>query len=421
MQRMELLPGMYLTSVQTDRFKSACLSISLLRPLCREEAAQNALLASVLIQGTALHPTMQDLSLALDNLYGASLGPLVRKNGQVQTCGLYAGFLEDRFALPGDRILAPMVELLTEVLLQPRLVDGSFCPDIVAREQENLISTIESTLNDKRAYADAQMLKAMCRDDAFAVPRLGEPEDVRAITPQSLSAHYRHILAHSQIEIFYAGSATAAEVSALLRRSLAGLPREHCATYPIAPLPRREEVQQREETMAVTQGKLAMGFTTGITTKDPDYPALMALSAIYGGDLTSKLFQNVRERLSLCYYASSTVFGAKGILAVSTGIETGNYHRAKEEILRQLTCCQQGQITPQELSDAQKALCSSLDTISDSPGRMEDYTMFCLLSGFPLEPEAYKRAVLSLTVEDISRVARSVRLDTIFFLKGESA
>ena len=185
-QKIELFSGVCLRGVQTGRFKSACLSCSFLRPLRREEAAKNALLANVLIQGTQTHPDLQSISRALDSLYGASLGPLVRKNGQIQTWGFYLSFLEDRFALEDDRVLEPVTELLGEVLLRPRLEGGVFVPAWVEREKENLISTIEAAVNDKRVYADRQMLRAMCRDDGFGAPRLGEPEDVAAVTPEEL-------------------------------------------------------------------------------------------------------------------------------------------------------------------------------------------------------------------------------------------
>ena len=170
--------------------------------------------------------------------------------------------------------------------------------------------------------------------------------------------------------------------------------------------------------MPLAQAKLSMGFTTGITATSPDFPALMVFNALFGGDLTSKLFQTVREKLSLCYYASSAVYGAKGILTVSSGILTENYDRVKGEILRQLAACQAGEITPAELSAAQETICSSLRTVTDTVGRMEDYAMFCQLSRFPLSPEAYRQAVTAVTLADAARVARQVQLDTIFFLKG---
>lgn len=420
-ESITLLPGVRLQAVQTTRFKSACLSLSLLRPLCKEEAAKNALLANVLMQGSRLHPDLQSLSLALDELYGASLGPLVRKNGQIQTLGFFMSCLEDRFALRADQVLEPTVRLLGELLLDPLLENGVFSPEVVALEKDNLINTIESALNDKRAYADMKMLQAMCADDPFGVPRLGEVSDVEAITPEGLTEHYHRILATSKIEIFYAGSAPVETVAGILRQMLSSLPREEMARLPFSPMRPRQEPQYLEETMDLTQGKLAMGFTAGITTRDPDFPALMVLNVLFGGDMTSKLFQNVREKLSLCYYVSSAVYGAKGIVTVSSGIDTDHYQQALDEILHQLELCKEGQITDEELTAAKEAIFSSLRTIPDSVGRMEDYAAFRLLSGFPLEPEAYMEAVRAVTRQDAARVARQLRLDTIYFLKGVSA
>lgn len=413
-----LMPGVRLRAARTERFKSACLSLSLLRPLRKEEAAKNALLANVLMQGSRLHPDLQSLSLALDELYGASLGPLVRKNGEIQTLGLFMSCLEDRFAIDGDQVLEPMVRLLGELLLDPLLVDGCFSADVVALEQENLVNTIESALNDKRAYTEMKMLQAMCQNDPFGVPRLGERSDVEAITPQTLTEHYHKILASSQVEIFYAGSQAAEDVARILTQALKTLPRKEPDALTFAPMPHREQPQYLEESMDLTQGKLSMGFTTGITTRDPDFPALMVFNALFGGDMTSKLFMNVREKLSLCYYASTAVYGAKGILTVSSGIDTNNYRKATDEILHQLDLCRQGQISDEELQAAKEALFSSLRTIPDSIGRLEDFAAFRLLTGFPLDPDGYMAAIQAVTKEDAARVSRSVQLDTTYFLKG---
>ncbi len=417
----EILPGVRLRCVRTDRFKSSCVSLSLLRPLCREEAAKNALLANVLMQGTAVHPDMTALSMALDELYGTSLGPLCRKNGEIQTIGFYMSCLDDRYALPGDKILAPALEILGELLLKPLVVGGAFREEVVALEKENLINTIESAINDKRVYADAQMLKTLCRNDCYGVPRLGEREDVEAITPQSLYAHYQTILETSQIEIFYGGSRPEEEVAQLLKAVLKGLPRGELRQTGFAPLPRYEGVQYQEERMDVTQGKLSMGFTTGITTRDPQYPAMVVFNAIFGADMTSKLFVNVREKQSLCYYISSSAISTKGILTVSCGIETKDYQKAVDEILRQLSLCQEGQITEEELSAAKKAIASGLRSVDDSLGAMEEITSFHVLSKFDMDRQAYLDSVLAVTAGEVAEVAKNVRLDTIFFLKGVEA
>lgn len=418
--RIELLPGVYLRMEHTTRFKTGIFSLSMLRPISRGESGKNALLANVLMRGTAKHPDIQSISRFLDRLYGASAGPLVRKNGEVQTCGFLMSFMEDRFALAGDRILESMVGFLGEVLLDPLTENGAFSELAVEGEKQNLINLIASEINDKRVYADKQMRKAMFGDDPAGISRLGEIADIQSITPRELYDHYCHILAHSPVEIFYSGGAEPEKVAQLFRRALAGLPRKELESVTIRGFRGPGEVKYLEQTMPVTQGKLSMGFVTGITCRDPGFPAMVVLNGVFGAGATSKLFLNVREKLSLCYYASSAYLSTKGILTVSSGIETGNYQRVKEEILRQLEACREGNITREELESAKKALCSSLESIGDSQGRMEDYYLFQVLTGFSMSAREYCRALEQVTVQQVQQAARGVHLDTIFFLKGDA-
>lgn len=143
-KRIELLPGVFLTCVRSEKFKTGCLSVSLLRPLRREEASANALLSTVLLRGCRDYPNIRSISAFLDRLYGASIGTLVRKKGEVQTTGFYADFLEDRLALDGEPVLEPMAGFLCALLLDPVLEDGVFAARYVEGEKRNLIHAIES-------------------------------------------------------------------------------------------------------------------------------------------------------------------------------------------------------------------------------------------------------------------------------------
>ena len=181
-QTIQLTPGVVLRHYPDKRFKTAVLSVQFQRPLCREEAALNALLSSVLLRGTEKNPDMRSITARLDSLYGANISPLMRRIGDRQTIGLFLSCLEDRFALPGDCVLEPSLELLREILLEPKLVGGIFDPEFVESEKKNLIADIESELNDKRSYAAVQMLRSMCAGDSFALSLRGEKADVEAIS-----------------------------------------------------------------------------------------------------------------------------------------------------------------------------------------------------------------------------------------------
>lgn len=414
-----LLPGVELRCWHDVRFKQGCLSIQFVRPMAEAEAAMNALIPTVLLRGTRQHPDLRSVTMAMDDLYGAAIGPQVRRIGDCQTTGLYCGFMDSRFALPGDRVLEPLVDFVRELLLESRTEDGCFLPEYVESEKKNLISTIESELNDKQAYALGRLLKTMCQGDSFGIPRLGTAQQVAAITPEGLYAHYQKILRESPVRIFYVGSAEPEQVADLLR--------------PVFDLPDRAPMPQPErtalhtgtpgtvtETMDVTQGKLCLGFTTPITSHAAEFAAMQLLNTVYGAGMTSKLFMNVREKLSLCYSVGSAYYGAKGILTVFAGIDCDKQETAAQEILHQLELCRQGEITDAEITAGKEALISSLRSTHDSPGAIESYYSTAAVSGMSLTPEEYMAAVSRVTKDELTSAAKTLELHTTYFLTKEA-
>ncbi len=417
-QTFTISPGVTLRCFPDSRFKQGCMSVQLVRPMCREEAASNALLSAVLLRGSQHHPDLQTITWRLDELYGASVGTLVRRVGDWQTTGLYCSFMEDRFALSDDQILAPTLEFLGELFLQPHLEEGIFSREYVESEKRNLVLAIEAQRNDKRAYASSQLIKHMCREDSFGIPRLGEIEDVQAITAQGLYNHYQKILRQSRLELFYVGSAQPARVLELCRRMLSGLERDYVnlpAQTPFHSCPGGTW----EETMDIAQGKLCMGFVTPATIRDGQaFVATQMLNLIFGGGMTSKLFMQVREKMSLCYAIGSGYHGSKGILTVNAGMDCGKKDTVRQEVLHQLESCRAGEITSAELEGAREAMLSSLRATHDSPGSIENYYSTAALSGLPYTPEQYMTAVEAVQVADIAQAAAQVRLHSEFFLKG---
>ena len=190
----ELSPGITLRCFQDSRFKQGCLSVQLVRPMKQEEAALNALIPAVLLRGTEQYRDLRNITLRLDDLYGAAVGSQLRRVGDYQTTGLSCSFIKEQYAMDADKVFAPMVAFLQELLFCPLTENGVFPREFVESEKRNLLSAIAAQRNDKRAYASMQMFKRMCKGDSFGIPRLGEAEDVAAITPEELYCHYQKIL-----------------------------------------------------------------------------------------------------------------------------------------------------------------------------------------------------------------------------------
>ena len=416
-QALELFPGITLRCIPDQRFKHGCLSIQFLRPMCQQEAAMNALLPAVLLRGCEAAPDLRAITQRLDDLYGAGVGALVRRVGDWQTTGFYCSFTEDRYAMTGDQIFAPLTQFVRQLLLEPLQENGHFRCDYVDSEKKNLISTIESQKNDKRAYAMDKLLRAMCRADSFGIPRLGFAQDVQAITAESLFAHYQKVLRESPIHLFYVGSEKPETVAALLKPLFEGLRREPVTLAAQTPFCDGGS-QELSESLDVNQGKLCMGFVTPITIRDADFVAMQLTNMVFGGGMTNKLFMNIREKMSLCYAIGSGYHGSKGIMTVSAGIDFSKEQVVRQAVLEQLEACQKGAITPEELRSAKESLRSSLLSVHDSPGAMENYYASAALSGLKLTVEQYLQAISDTTADQVAAAASTIRLHSLFFLKG---
>lgn len=414
--RREIMQDVFLTYLPAQRFKTSRMTVQLIAPLQRETAAANALLPAVLRRGTVRCPDMESLSAALDTLYGANVDYTVRKKGERQCVGFAAGFIDDAFTPHGEKLLEPVSAMLGELLLDPVTHGGRFLSSYVESEKANLIDAIRGLKNDKRDWADIRLMQEMCAGEPYSVLRLGDEETAGRITNQSLYVHGQALMASSRVEVIYCGSAEAQRVEDAVLTALAALPRGAQTALPEVQRIQAPDTPRRiVETMDVTQGKLAMGYRCS----SDDYPAMVLANLIFGGTSNSKLFLNVRERLSLCYYASSSYARSKSILTVSSGVETADFERAEAEIGRQLQAVQQGDWEDWEQEGALQAIRASLLSLSDSQGALENFYLGQIAAGVEETPEELAAALEQVTKERIVAAAQTVKPDTVYFLRGK--
>lgn len=419
--RKEIMPDVWLSCLETDKFKSDCLSINLLTQLDRGTISKNALLPRVLLRGTIMHPDMDSINAVCDELYGARVIPCVRKHGEILAMGFYAGFIPERFTPDHSKLLEPVTALLGELLLFPATKGGLLKKEYVESEKQKLIDDIRSIVNDKRYYATSKAIENMCAYEDYGCDEMGSEESAAAVNYIDLTRHYRNLLQTCPIEIFYCGSSNAKKVEYALKDALATLPRGEI-DYEIGTDIRMNSITEDPryftEELDVTQGKLVMGWRLGQCMEEPDFAAIRVFNALYGSGVSSKLFLNVREKLSLCYYASSSVDRHKGIMLVSSGINFDKYDEAKNEILAQLQAVKDGDFSDADLNSAKQAVASGLLGMMDSPGSLESYYLSQTLLGLDYSPEECATLCEETTREDILSVASGLELDTVYFLKG---
>ncbi len=419
--RREILPGVYMTCLTTGKFKTGLLSVNLLTRLSRETAAKNTLIPSVLRRGTVGSPDMAALAARLDSLYGARIEPVARKKGEIQCVGFWADFVDEAWLPQGERLLEQVAALMGEMLLAPNTRGGLLRPEYVDGEKEKLLEDIRARVNDKISYSRYRLTELMCAAEDYAVDVLGTEEEARSIGYVALTRHYKALLAASPIEVFYCGTADPDRVERAVQDALATLPRGELDTdlgTDIRMNTVEAEPRVFVEDMDVAQGKLAIGYRLGQAMEDPDMAALRTMNAVFGAGVSSKLFVHVREKLSLCYFASSAVDLMKGVMAVVSGIEVKDYDRALEEIGRQLQAVKDGDITDGELSSAKAGLVNDLLSTADSAGALESFWLGQNLLGLEYGPEELAALVEDVTAEDVVKAAAGVECDMVYFLRG---
>ena len=345
----------------------------------------------------------------------------MRKIGEIQCVGFLASFADDKYLPDGSGVFEKNANLCGEILLTPCTKGGLLLPDYVESEKEKLLDSIKSRLNDKRSWALQRLIEQMCCYEPFAVSRLGTEDTAESIYYQKLTKHYRNLIMTSPVEIFYCGSLGADFVAEKLSDALSGMPRGEI-DYDIGTDIRMNSVEElpREfsDELSVTQGKLVMGYRLGECMDDPDIAAMYVFNAVFGGCVTSKLFMNVREKLSLCYYASSLVDLHKGLMIVSSGVDFDKFDAAKTEIEAQLEAVRRGEVDADELLAAKKSVASDLRAILDSQYNLEGFYLANTIDGLDLSPEELAAAVECVELDAVVEIARSVVPDAVYYLRG---
>ncbi len=420
-ERIELSPSVYFNRMPNDTFKMSLLSVYLTVPITDEVAASKlALLQYVLRRGTSSYPTSTDITRRLEELYSADLGSGVFKCGENQVLIFSVGVLRSEYIPGGEDILFPAIKLLSELLFDP-LIDkttGVFLDEYVEREKKSAADRIRALQNNKASYARERCLAKMCEGEAYGISELGTVEEIEKITPASLYAAYRALLSEARIDVYYTGAEKSDPIIAALKPNFSKINRHPRPIPPPYIRRKAEKKKQINERAAASQGRLCVGFRTGVALTDADATAFTLFHCIFGASPTSKLFANVRERLSLCYSCASRLQLTKGIFMVSAGIENKNKRRAVHEIMRQLAKTKAGKITDDELNMAIKTLSHQIRTLSDEPTALERWYFTRSLFGVQETPEEFLVSLSMLTVRDVVRVAKKVTVDTVYFLRG---
>ena len=410
--RTDLGGGIGFTSIIDSKFKTCSIAVYFLTELSAETAAVNNLAASILTVSNSRYRTYAALSEKLSELYGAGLSSSTRKKGDAQTLCIKASWLCNKYTIDGEDIGGEMRELLRDCLFAPNAENGAFDGESFRIVQKDLLDNISSELNDKRTYALMQAAKTAYRGEPAATSSYGVREAALAAGPKDAYRAYKELMRTAQIEIYYVSPEKDDSFAEMFRESFKNTERAPKTVDFRNHSPLKPEVETVSEEFDVNQCKAVLAFKTD----SDDRYALKMLSIIYGEMPFSKLFLNVREKLSLCYYCTSRSVSIKGSFFVDCGVERENIEKAKNEILAQLEEIKNGNISDMEIQGSLMALDNAILQVGDTPASYIGWYADCFFDNDYYTPEEHFKRYCDVTKERMIEAAKSLKLDSIYLM-----
>ena len=415
-ENIRINEGVELVCAKTNRFKTNELAISFVVPLKEETAAANSLLAYLISQTTKEYSNLSEFNKKLAMLYGASVNAFISKFGENQCITFEASCLDDRFSIDGEAISTEVFEFLCKLIFDVKLDDsGNFFEEDIQREKRLLIERLESEENDKRVFALRRLESIMFEDEPYGINRYGSRKSISSVDSNMLKNALEYLIYSAKIQITVVGNAKTEEIAETANRYFKNIKRNYIPPVSSVFIPEAKEIKTATDRMEVKQGKLVLGFRVNNQSEFNSNPEMRLFSDVFGGGPYSKLFNNVREKLSLCYYCSARYDRRKSTVIIQCGCEEENMQKAVDEILAQLEDVKQGRVE-EELEAGKMAISDAINSVNDDSISLLSWYANQICDDKKLTPAESAAENQRLTCEDICRCAGLLSLDTVYKL-----
>lgn len=419
MNYTEIAKGVKLLCINSDKFKTNCIRIDFCMPITEDLAAQNVL-SSFMGHTSKSYKTVKAFNSKVESLYGADFDSGIMCAGEDVKLRFSIEVPDDRFSLDGKKISEDAVDFLLDIIANPNAENGAFDEENTTREIRFTLENLDAEKNDKRSFAISRLRQLMCKDEPYGIDREKLYEDVKNLNSKELFEAYENMLKTATIVITACGSLDGKMLEDKFTEFANGIADRDVAKLESIFIEKADEIRYYKETMDITQAKLVMGLRTGMKDADDNYFAYRVMTDIFGGGPYSRLFMNVREKMSLCYYCNSRIVRDKGIIFIQSGIENQNYEKAKNEILNQLDVMKKGEFTDEEFDSSISALCDSFRGVEDSPAAVCTFYGSQALDDTLVSGKEYAELIAGVTREQVTECAKRVTVDTIYLLTGEA-
>lgn len=417
-QKDKIPSGIKTKYISSTRFKTVRMSVSFLAKGDKITLPTAYLLSKLLTRSCREYSTHVELSRHLNMLYGARIFGATAKMGDCVMIKFTAECLAPKYTPKGEDLVSKCTKLLEKIIFEPKLSKDGFDQEDFAIEKNQLMDAIKGRINSKRGYAITKMLESMCKEDSFGIPTEGYLEDAQTLTPQGVKEFWENMINKSPVILTMVGECNPDGFFESFANRLNNKNRNPEEIKPDFSPVMPQEVREVSESMEVTQGKLVMGFRTEKSSISEDTLPLRMMVDIFGGAPYSRLFTEVREKQSLCYYCAARLYAIKGIVCVDSGVEFDTVQQAKQGILAQLEVIKRGEFEDSLIRASKMGMKDSVKSAYDSNAELEGWYLSRIFDKEPLSPKEFEERIDGVTREEIIACAKGVNLDTVYLLKG---
>lgn len=419
-KKNQIKEGINLHVIQTEKFKTNIISIFLTLPLTKENITKEALISAVLRRGNMHYNTSEEMSIALEEMYGAGFDCGIEKMGDTHVLKFYIETVNEEFLPTREDILKNGVNMLCDIVFNPLVINGAFKDDYVEMEKNNLKQIIERKIDNKGRYALERCIEEMYKNKPYGLYKYGYVEDLSNINSQNLYETYIETIKSAKIDIFVSGKIENEDVKNIFLQNeqINKLDNRQIDFIKDNKIQEMQTPDEITEELDITQAKLVMGLIMKEESLEDKYLAIV-YNTILGGGANSKLFQNVREKASLAYSAGSNYVRQKGNIFIRLGIETSNYDKAKEIIMKQLEDMKNGEFSEEDLNNAKTTIIATIDFIPDEQDTQISYYFGQEFTGKIISIDEYKQKIQNITKDQVVEFAKNIQLHTTYFLKGK--
>lgn len=414
---MKLQEGVHLHFLPTKQFTTNTIKIRFAAPMKEETVAGRVLVANLLEMANADYPTALDFRRQLALLYGASLSTSVSRRGQVHLVDVTVRFVDERYLPEGVSLAQNILEFLRSTLLRPLAKKGAFDQKVFETEKRNLISYLETEIEDHFYHADLELNKLFFQHSDMRIPRVATKELVARETPETVYQAYKDMLHLDKIDIFVLG-----EVDQ-------DLIEEHFKSYSWTFRNPKLDFNYHQEFSSITREKierkeakqsiLELAYHIKTLYNDVNYPAIVVFNSLFGSSSHSKLFCELREKEGLAYTVASSLHIFSGMLRVHAGIDKEQRQKTMKIIRQQLSDMKLGKFTDEDLALTKKLLINDATLAQDRPSTLMEQAYH--QSIFGQDFRNYSQWIESVNLvsrEDVIAVAKQIKLQAVYFMEG---